>query len=74
MYGVDTSFLNSLGSQQQGVLGIGNSIQSRSRGVLGNIAAGIGVFKSLLPGSGGTSGGRSGSAYQQPRADGTIDY
>ncbi len=41
MYGVDTSFLNSLGNQQQGILGIGNSVQSRSRGVLGTIGAGL---------------------------------
>jgi hypothetical protein len=39
MYGVDTSFLSSLGQQQQGLLGIGNSVQSRSRGVLGTIGA-----------------------------------
>lgn len=47
MYGVDTSFLNSLGSQQQNVLGIGNSIQSRSRGVLGSIGAGIGLASGI---------------------------
>lgn len=41
MYGIDSSFLNSLGNQQLGVLGVGNSIQSRSRGVLGNINAGL---------------------------------
>ncbi len=43
LYGVDTSFLNSLGQQQLGVLGVGNSVQSRSRGVLGNIGAGLGL-------------------------------
>jgi hypothetical protein len=37
LYGVDTSFLNSLGNQQLGVLGVGNSVQSRSKGVLGTI-------------------------------------
>lgn len=39
LYGIDTSFLNSLGQQQLGVLGIGSGIQSRSRGVLGTIGA-----------------------------------
>lgn len=43
LYGVDSSFLNSLGNQQLGVLGIGNSVQSRSRGVLGTIGAGLGL-------------------------------
>jgi hypothetical protein len=43
LYGVDTSFLNSLGQQQLGVLGVGNSVQSRSRGVLGTIGAGLGL-------------------------------
>lgn len=37
LYGVDTSFLNSLGNQQLGVLGIGNSNASRRRGVLNTI-------------------------------------
>lgn len=37
LYGVDTSFLNSLGQQQLGALGLGNSVQSRSRGVLNTI-------------------------------------
>lgn len=37
MYGIDTSFLNSLGQQQLGVLGIGNSGASRRRGVLNTI-------------------------------------
>jgi hypothetical protein len=39
LYGVDTSFLNSLGNQQLGVLGIGNSVQSRSRGKIGTTGA-----------------------------------
>jgi len=39
LYGIDSSFLNSLGQQQLGVLGIGQSVQSGRRGVLGNIAA-----------------------------------
>lgn len=41
LYGVDTSFLNSLGNQQLGVLGVGQSVQSGRRGVLGNINAGL---------------------------------
>lgn len=34
LYGVDTSFLNSLGQQQQGILGIGSGVESRRKGVL----------------------------------------
>lgn len=41
LYGVDTSFLNSLGNQQLGVLGVGNSVQSRSRGVMNTIGEGL---------------------------------
>lgn len=43
LYGIDTSFLNSLGNQQLGVLGLGNSIQSRSRGKIGTIGAAAGL-------------------------------
>jgi len=43
LYGVDTSFLNSLNQGQQGILEIGNSVQSRSRGKLGSINAGMGL-------------------------------
>lgn len=41
LYGVDTSFLNSLGQQQLGALGIGASVQSTRKGVLGDIGAGL---------------------------------
>lgn len=44
LYGVDTSFLNSLNQGQQGILGIGNSVQSRSRGKLGSIGAGMSLI------------------------------
>lgn len=43
LYGVDTSFLNSLGGQQLGVLGVGNSNASRKRGVLGTIGETAGI-------------------------------
>lgn len=39
LYGVDTSFLNSLGSQQNQLLGIGNSNNTPRKGVLGDIGA-----------------------------------
>lgn len=39
LYGVDTSFLNSLGAQQNQILGIGSGDASRRRGVLGTIGA-----------------------------------
>lgn len=39
MYGVDTSFLNALNGAQSSLLGVGNSVQSRSRGVLGTIGS-----------------------------------
>lgn len=48
MYGVDTSFLNSLGGQQEGLLGIGSGVESRRRGVLGNISTGLGVAAKAL--------------------------
>lgn len=41
LYGIDTSFLNSLGNQQLGILGTGQSVQAGRRGVLGNIGAGL---------------------------------
>ena len=44
LYGVDTSFLNSLGQQQLGTLGVGQSVQSGRRGVLGNIGAGLNIL------------------------------
>lgn len=44
LYGVDTSFLNSLGNQQLGVLANGQSVQAGRRGVLGNISAGEQLF------------------------------
>jgi hypothetical protein len=44
LYGVDTSFLNSLGNQQLGVLGVGNSGASRKRGVLGTIGETAGIL------------------------------
>lgn len=43
MYGVDTSFLNSLGQQQLGALGIGNSVQSRSKGKLNTVQQILGM-------------------------------
>jgi hypothetical protein len=46
LYGVDTSFLNSLGNQQLGAMNIGNSIQARSRGILGTIRG----VEDLFPG------------------------
>lgn len=39
LYGVDTSFLNSLGSQQNQLLGVGNSNNTPRKGVLGDIGA-----------------------------------
>lgn len=48
LYGVDTSFLNALGGQQLDLMGVGNSVQSRSRGVLGSLAAGAEVAKSFV--------------------------
>ena len=48
MYGVDTSFVNALNQNQLGILGIGNSVQSRSRGVLGSIGAGLGLASQAL--------------------------
>lgn len=44
LYGIDTSFLNSLGNQQLGVLGIGNSNASRKRGVLNTIGETAGII------------------------------
>lgn len=48
LYGVDTSFLNSLQSGQQGTLDIGNDVEARRKGVLGNIMGGIGVATGLF--------------------------
>ena len=44
MYGVDTSFLNALNTNQLGTLQAGQSVQSGRRGVLGNISAGLSLF------------------------------
>lgn len=44
LYGIDTSFLNSLNQTQLGALGVGQSVQSGRRGVLGNIGAGMSLF------------------------------
>lgn len=55
LYGIDTSFLSSLGNQQLGDLGVANSVQSRSRGVLGSLAGGVGLGTSLV--GKGASGG-----------------
>lgn len=44
LYGIDSSFLNSLGQQQLGVLGIGQSVQSGRKGVLGNVQAGSNIL------------------------------
>lgn len=41
LYGVDTSFLNSLGNQQLGVLGIGSNVESRRKGKIGDLNAGL---------------------------------
>jgi hypothetical protein len=58
LYGLDTSFLDSLGNQQLGAMGIGNSVQSRSKGVLGTISGIEGLFPGLrAPQSGGGGGG-----------------
>lgn len=43
LYGIDTSFLASLGQQQQGNLGIGNSVESRRKGILGTIGGALGI-------------------------------
>lgn len=48
LYGVDTSFLNSLGNQQLGVLGIGQNVQAGRKGVLGNIQAAGNAFSSFF--------------------------
>lgn len=48
MYGVDTNFLSSLGQQQQGILGIGNSVESRRKGKIGDLAAGASAVGSVL--------------------------
>jgi hypothetical protein len=51
MYGVDTSYLSNLGSQEQGTLGLGNSVESRRKGILGTIGGIVGIgagVKSLL--------------------------
>ena len=45
LYGIDASFLGELGNQQNALLGIGNSVQSRSRGLLGTIGAVQGLFQ-----------------------------
>lgn len=50
LYGVDTSFLNSLGNQQLGVLGNSVSMAGKNRGVLGNISAGTSAFTGGLLG------------------------
>lgn len=47
LYGIDTSFLTSLGQQQNATLGIGNSVQSRSKGVLGTLQGIEGLFPGL---------------------------
>lgn len=44
LYGVDTSFLNSLNQNQLGILGTGQSVQAGRRGVIGNINAGLNLF------------------------------
>jgi hypothetical protein len=41
MYGVDTSFLNALGNQQQGLLGLKNRITTSQPGTMGNIMGGL---------------------------------
>ncbi len=43
LYGVDTSFLSQLGNQQNQVLGLGNSAESRRRGVLGTLGGILGI-------------------------------
>lgn len=48
LYGLDSSFLNSLGNQQLGVLGVGQAVQSSRRGVLGNVAAAGQAFNSFF--------------------------
>lgn len=39
LYNIDTSFLNSLGSQQNQLLGIGNSNNPQRKGILGDVTA-----------------------------------
>lgn len=39
LYGVDTSFLNSLGNQQLGVLGVASGVEARRKGKLGDLQA-----------------------------------
>lgn len=48
MYGVDTSFLNSLNNNQNQLLSIGSGVQSRSRGVLGTIGEAAGIAGKFL--------------------------
>lgn len=48
LYGLDTSFLDSLGSKQLGVLGVGQAVQSGRKGVLGNIQAAGNAFSSFF--------------------------
>lgn len=61
LYGVDTSFLNELGNQQLGDLGLANSAESRRRGVLGTVGGVLGLAGQVGKGiAGGLSGGLSG--------------
>lgn len=48
LYGVDTGFLSALDNNQTATLGIGNSVESRRKGVLGNIGAAIGDVGGFL--------------------------
>lgn len=48
LYGVDTSFLNSLGSQQNQLLGIGNSNNPQRKGILGDVQAAGSAVSSFI--------------------------
>lgn len=48
LYGVDTSFLNSLGGQQNQILGIGNSNNPQRKGILGNVQAAGNAVSSFI--------------------------
>jgi len=57
MYGVDTSFLNSLNNSQTGLIAQGSGVQSRSKGVLGTIG-GILSLPSTLFGNSSSGPGK----------------
>jgi hypothetical protein len=48
LYGVDTGFLSALQNNQTATLGIGNSVESRRKGKIGDLQAGVNLVSSII--------------------------